>query len=196
MRFELARTDLDRFDLTKRRIKGAWRTGSKILFKIDRKTKEVLSLMKLIKEDLQGPEIAALLNEHLREMEKHSPPESIHALDLNKLRQPNIHFWSLWDEERIVGCGALKLLDARHAEIKSMRVTYEYRGKGIAKTILSHLIEAAASKGVEKLSLETGSMAAFEPARNLYLSFGFEFCEPFDSYIEDENSVFMTKQIN
>ncbi len=151
--------------------------------------------MKLIKDDLSGAEIAALLNEHLLEMQQHSPPESIHTLDLNKLRQPNIHFWSVWDEDRIAGCGAFKVLEVGHAEIKSMRVTYDYRGKGIAKTILTHLIEQAQLKGIKRMSLETGSMRAFEPARNLYLSFGFSKCGPFASYIEDENSIFMTMRI-
>ena len=151
--------------------------------------------MKIVKDDLTGPEIKSLLEEHLEEMRQHSPPESIHALDLDKLRQPGIQFWSVWDEEQLIGCGALKSLESGHAEIKSMRVTYKYQGKGIANLILEHLIAEAREQNVNRLSLETGSMEGFKRARNLYLKYGFEYCPPFARYKEDPNSVFMTKSI-
>jgi len=151
--------------------------------------------MKIILDDLKGPEIAALLTEHLEDMRATSPPESVHALDLDGLRQPNIRFWTLWDSRNLAGCGALKWLDAEHAEIKSMRTAATYKQQGVASQILQHLINDAKAAGVQRLSLETGSMAFFQPARNLYAKFGFELCGPFADYTLDPNSVFMTKNI-
>ncbi|ABI37408.1 GCN5-related N-acetyltransferase [Shewanella sp. MR-4] len=151
--------------------------------------------MKIILDDLKGPEIAALLTEHLEDMRATSPPESVHALDLDGLRQPNIRFWTLWDGRNLAGCGALKWLDAEHAEIKSMRTAATYKQQGIASKVLQHLINDAKAAGVQRLSLETGSMAFFQPARRLYCKFGFEICGPFDGYQLDPNSVFMTKKI-
>ncbi|MFB2802412.1 GNAT family N-acetyltransferase [Shewanella seohaensis] len=151
--------------------------------------------MKIILDDLKGPEIAALLTEHLEDMRATSPPESVHALDLDGLRQPNIRFWTLWDGRNLAGCGALKWLDAEHAEIKSMRTAATYKQQGIASKVLQHLINDAKAAGVQRLSLETGSMAFFNPARRLYCKFGFEICSPFDGYQLDPNSVFMTKKI-
>jgi putative acetyltransferase len=147
------------------------------------------------KDDLTGPEVAALLEDHLREMALHSPPESIHALDLDALRKPEITFWSVWDKDELVGCGALKQLGAHHAEIKSMRTAPSHRGKGIAKQMLKHILSEAERRGITRLSLETGSMAAFDPARRLYSGFGFVYCDPFADYKEDPNSVFMTKEL-
>ena len=120
--------------------------------------------MKIILDDLKGPEIAALLTEHLEDMRATSPPESVHALDLDGLRQPNIRFWTLWDGRNLAGCGALKWLDAEHAEIKSMRTAATYKQQGVASQILQHLINDAKAAGVQRLSLETGSMAFFLPA--------------------------------
>jgi putative acetyltransferase len=151
--------------------------------------------MKITLDDLKGPEIAALLQEHLEDMRATSPPESVHALDLDGLRQPNIRFWTLWDGNNLAGCGALKWLDAEHAEIKSMRTAAPYKQQGIASKILQHLINDAKSAGVKRLSLETGSMDFFNPARLLYSKFGFEICGPFAEYRLDPNSVFMTKKI-
>ena len=151
--------------------------------------------MKIIIDDLQGPEIAAFLSEHIQDMRAVSPPESRHALDLEGLRKPEISFWTLWIENRIAGCCALKALDPRHGEIKSMRTSSDFRRRGVAAGLLSHLIEAAKDRGLGKLSLETGSMPYFEPARGLYRKFGFRPCGPFASYVEDPNSVFMTKDI-
>ncbi|MFB2654387.1 Uncharacterized N-acetyltransferase YsnE [Shewanella putrefaciens] len=151
--------------------------------------------MKIILDDLKGPEIAALLTEHLEDMRATSPPESVHALDLDGLRQPNIRFWTLWDGRNLAGCGALKWLDAEHAEIKSMRTAATYKQQGIASKVLQHLINDAKAAGVQRLSLETGSMAFFQPARNLYAKFGFELCGPFADYVLDPNSLFMTKRL-
>ncbi|KPN78514.1 GCN5 family acetyltransferase [Shewanella sp. Sh95] len=151
--------------------------------------------MKIILDDLKGPEIAALLTEHLEDMRATSPPESVHALDLDGLRQPNIRFWTLWDGHNLAGCGALKWLDSEHAEIKSMRTAATYKQQGVASQILQHLINDAKAAGVQRLSLETGSMAFFQPARNLYAKFGFELCGPFADYTLDPNSLFMTKKL-
>ncbi len=146
-------------------------------------------------DDLSGSEVAQLVREHLQSMALHSPPESIHALGLESLRKPEITFWSAWEGDDLVGCGALKELDGQHGEIKSMRTSSSHLRKGIAKRVLQHIIEEAKRCGYRRLSLETGSMDAFEPARSLYASFGFQYCEPFSDYIEDPNSVFMTKEL-
>ncbi len=151
--------------------------------------------MKIRIDDLTGPEIAALLEQHLCEMRDVSPPESKHALDLNGLRQPDITFWTVWDGTALAGCGALKELDRFHAEIKSMRTASEYRNKGVASKLLQHIIAEAKSRNYKRLSLETGSMPYFEPARQLYLKFGFVYCGPFADYKEDPNSVYMTKEL-
>ncbi|BDA58887.1 GNAT family N-acetyltransferase [Shewanella xiamenensis] len=157
--------------------------------------KSTIRTMKITLDDLKGPEIAALLQEHLEDMRATSPPESVHALDLDGLRQPNIRFWTLWDGRNLAGCGALKWLDAEHAEIKSMRTAATYKQQGIASKVLQHLINDAKAAGVQRLSLETGSMAFFQPARNLYAKFGFELCGPFADYVLDPNSLFMTKKL-
>jgi putative acetyltransferase len=146
-------------------------------------------------DDLTSREIAVLLADHLQEMNQHSPPESVHALDLEKLRQPKITFWAIWNEDELVGCGALKELDESHAEIKSMRTDPKYRGQGAGKLMLRHILEEATNRGYKRLSLETGSMDAFEPARSLYASHGFTACGPFGDYILDPNSVFMTIEL-
>lgn len=146
-------------------------------------------------DDLSGPEVHELLREHLRNMALHSPPESIHALDLEALREPEITFWTVWEEDQLLGCGALKELDSQHAEIKSMRTSSAHLRKGVAKAMLSHILEEARSRSYRRLSLETGSAQAFEPARGLYASFGFDFCGPFADYVEDPYSVFMTRDL-
>jgi putative acetyltransferase len=146
-------------------------------------------------DDLTGPEVAQLLDEHLQNMAKHSPPESRHALILQELRKPEITFWSVWENGHLVGCGALKELDKKHGEIKSMRTSSSHLRKGVAKKVLQHIIEEAKNRNYRRLSLETGSMAAFEPARRLYASFGFQYCKPFSDYMEDPNSVFMTMEL-
>lgn len=146
-------------------------------------------------EDFSGPDAAELLREHLQDVARHAPPESTHALDLEALRGPDISCWSVWDGANLVGFGALKALDGRHAEIKSMRTARSHLRKGVAKRLLQHMLDEAGRRGYRRVSLETGSMAAFEPARRLYESAGFSYCEPFGSYVEDLNSVFMTRTI-
>lgn len=145
--------------------------------------------------DLSGPEIIALLNEHLRCMALTSSPESRHALDLEGLREPDMTFWTIWNGPDLAGCGALKELDEKHGEIKSMRTAYTYQRKGVASQMLRHLLEEGKRRGYGRLSLETGSMEYFEPARRLYASFGFACCAPFGSYTEDANSIFMTREL-
>lgn len=148
--------------------------------------------MKIIQDTLEGPEVADLLRDHLDQMAVHSPPESRHALDLTGLKAPSITFWSAWDGDQLMGCGALKELDAGHGELKSMKTANAYLKRGVAKALLMHILTEAERRGYRRVSLETGSMAAFEPARRLYAGFGFEFCGPFGDYVEDPNSVFMT----
>ena len=156
-------------------------------------TSQVTFLVDIRIDDLSGPEIRTLLEEHLANMRSISPPESTHALPIEGLRQPEVTFWTAWEDGELLGCGALKQLDAAHGEIKSMRTVSRHLRKGVAKILLDHIIGEALRRGYRRLSLETGSMAAFEPARHLYLSAGFAYCGPFAEYIEDPNSVFMTK---
>lgn len=146
-------------------------------------------------DDLSGPEIADLLREHLHSMTLHSPPESIHALDIEALRRPEITFWSAWEGSELMGCGAIKELDFRHGEIKSMRTASAHLRKGVAAALLRHILDEADRRDYRRLSLETGSMDAFAPARKLYASFGFTECAPFADYVEDPYSVFMTKEL-
>jgi putative acetyltransferase len=146
-------------------------------------------------DDLSSPEIIGLLREHLRSVALHSPPESVHALGLEALRNPDITFWSIWQDSELMGCGAIKELDSRHGEIKSMRTVSSHRRKGIAATLMHHILEEAGRRSYERLSLETGSMDAFAPARSLYASFGFKPCGPFANYVEDPYSVFMTREV-
>jgi putative acetyltransferase len=146
-------------------------------------------------DDLQGSEIAELLEDHLHSMTLHSPPESIHALDLEGLRKPEITFWSAWEDGELLGCGALKELDEKHAEVKSVKTSTAHLRKGVAKQIMLYILEAAKERGYERLSLETGSMDAFLPARKLYETLGFTYCGPFADYTIDENSMFMTRTL-
>ena len=124
-----------------------------------------------------------------------SPPESVHALDLDKLRQPGITFWSVWAGELLLGCGALKELDRIHGEVKSMRTPAAVRRRGAGRAVLAHIIDVAMSRSYERLSLETGAGQAFKPAQALYESVGFTYCGPFGEYCEDPNSVFMTMRL-
>jgi len=146
-------------------------------------------------DDLSSPAITDLLAEHLHDMYEQSPPGSVHALDLDDLRKPSITFWAIWDGETLAGCGALKELDDTHGEIKSMRTAKAYRGKGAGKLMVRHIIDEARKRNYKRLSLETGSMAFFDPARRLYESFGFTYCGPFADYDLDPNSDFMTMEL-
>ncbi len=152
--------------------------------------------MQIRVDDLAGPEIRALLAEHLCNMHQLSPPESVHALDLTGLLQPEMTFWTAWSDGELLGCGALKELSHAHGEIKSMRTVFAHRRKGVARALLLHIIDEARSRSYTRLSLETGSMQAFEPARRLYESFGFTCCSPFAGYTEDPNSIFLTRTLS
>ena len=151
--------------------------------------------MRIELDDLSRPEIHALLNEHLQNMYALSPPESVHALDLERLRRPEITFWTAWEGTQLVGCGALKELDPLHGEIKSMRTPETVRRRGAGRVILNHIIAVARTRGYQRLSLETGSMEAFTPAQKLYESAGFSYCGPFGEYIDDPNSAYMTLRL-
>ena len=144
-------------------------------------------------DDLRGAAVQELLSRHLETMAEHSPPESRHALDLDGLRTPDVTFWSVWNNEALVGFGALKELDRHHGEIKSMHTAVAWRGRRIAARLLEHIIDEARRRGYRRLSLETGSMAAFASGRALYARYDFAECPPFGSYREDPNSVFMTR---
>ncbi len=146
-------------------------------------------------DNLEGPEVLTLLREHLNSLAPTAPAESRHALDLSGLRGPDITFWSIWDGPVLAGFGALKHLSESHAEIKSMRTATTYLRQGVAEKMLRHIIQEATVRGYSRLSLETGSMDFFEPARRLYASFGFVPGLPFGNYKPDPNSVFMTRQI-
>jgi len=151
--------------------------------------------MEIRVDDLSGPEILALLAEHLRDMHRISPAESVHALDVDGLLQPDVTFWSAWTNAELLGCGALKELNPVHGEIKSMRTAVAHRRQGVARAMLEYIITEARGRSYTRLSLETGSMHAFEPARRLYERFGFTYCSPFAGYTEDPNSVFLTRSL-
>ena len=151
--------------------------------------------MKIVVDDLSGPQIARFLSEHVAEMLSVTPPESKHALDLDALRAPGVSFWSVLDGGTVVGCGALKRLDDAHAEVKSMRTVATRQRSGIASLILGHIIAEARRMGFSRLSLETGSGEFFAPARRLYEKFGFSYCEPFADYRPDPLSVFLTRAL-
>lgn len=146
--------------------------------------------------NLLHPEVRQLLNEHLKNMYEITPAKSVHALDVERLKAPEITFWTVWENNILLGCGALKEIDKRHGEIKSMRTPLAHRRKGAGKIILTHIINVAKERSYERLSLETGNFDAFLPARKLYESFGFTYCGPFGDYKADPNSVFMTLSLN
>lgn len=151
--------------------------------------------MRIEIDDLTRPAIHALLNEHLQSMHALSPPESVHALDLSKLRSSDITFWSAWEGDELLGCGALKELDRTHGELKSMRTPQSLRRRGAGRAILEHALGVARARGYARLSLETGTVEAFVPAQRLYASVGFEVCGPFADYREDPHSLFMTLRL-
>ncbi|MGZ8702620.1 MAG: GNAT family N-acetyltransferase [Gaiellaceae bacterium] len=148
--------------------------------------------MRIEIDDLRHPEVLALLNEHLRNMSELSPPEQVFALDVTKLREPDITFWTVWDGEVLLGCGALKELSPTQGEIKSMRTPQMLRRRGAGRAVLTRIVEVARQRGYTTLSLETGSHPAFQKAQKLYQSFGFAYCGPFGSYRDNGHSVFMS----
>jgi putative acetyltransferase len=152
--------------------------------------------MEIALDDPARPDVRALLEEHLRHMHELSPPESVHALDLSGLKTPEISFWTARENGRLLGCAALKELDVQHGEIKSMRTPEHLRRRGAGRALLEHILREARARGYRRLSLETGSMAGFEPARRLYEQHGFRECPPFGDYALDPHSVFMTLELN
>jgi putative acetyltransferase len=150
-----------------------------------------MPLISIHEDDLSGAEIRALLKLHLADAYANSPPGSVHALDLDGLRDPKVTFWSVWDGQNLLGCGAIKELNSSHGEIKSMRTHADHLRKGIGATVLEHLIDQAKIRGYERLSLETGSNEAYAPARALYERFGFIECGPFADYEIDDFSFYM-----
>ncbi|MFI9052872.1 GNAT family N-acetyltransferase [Streptomyces sp. NPDC053427] len=151
--------------------------------------------MKIVVDDLSGPEIARFLQDHVRQMQSVTPLESKHALDLDSLRKPEITFWSVSDGDTLVGCGAIKRLDAAHAELKSMRTRPSRKRSGVASLLLAHILTESTRRGFTRLSLETGAAEFFLPARTLYEKFGFRECGPFAGYRPDPNSTFMTRAL-
>ncbi|MEI3867383.1 GNAT family N-acetyltransferase [Microbacterium sp. CCNWLW134] len=141
------------------------------------------------------PPVRNLIDVHLRDMHGLSPEGSVHALGADALDVASVELWAAWDGAVLAGVGALAALDADRGELKSMRVADEYRGRGVGRMILRHLIERARQRGMTSLWLETGSAPAFAPARGLYLSEGFVLCEPFGGYSPDPHSVFLTRRV-
>ncbi|MGN0922439.1 MAG: GNAT family N-acetyltransferase [Cellvibrio sp.] len=147
--------------------------------------------MKIILDDLTHPSVALLLEEHLADMRSISPPESVHALDLTKLKQPNIRFWTAWTDDALLGCIAIKLLGENQGEIKSMRVSIQARRNGVARALLNHALDWGRQNGLATFYLETGSHEFFRPAHRLYETFGFVYSGPFGGYRESPHSIFM-----
>jgi putative acetyltransferase len=146
-------------------------------------------------DDLSSEESQSIVREHMAGMLANTPIESVHALPLEKLRKPSISFWTAWSGKELCGCGALQMLDSEHGEIKSMRTRANFLRQGVGQAILTHIIKEANTRGMNRLSLETGSSDAFAAARAMYLRNGFEICGPFSDYKLDPLSVFMTKQL-
>ncbi len=151
--------------------------------------------MEIKVDPITHPQVLELLNQHLQDMNSNSPEESVHALDVSGLQHPSVTFWTLWNNDQLLGCGALKRLDDQHGEIKSMRTATSARKQGIASKLLAHIIEHAKQQGYQRLSLETGSMEFFHPAHRLYQSYGFAECGPFGDYQLDPYSLFMTREV-
>ena len=151
--------------------------------------------LEIRRDDLTDPPLIALVREHYAEMHRVSPPGSCHVLDLDGLRRPDVTFWSAWEGATLAGCGALKELDPRHAEIKSMRTAATHLRRGVGAQVLEHLLGVARQRGYRRLSLETGSQPHFDPARRLYERYGFVVCGPFEGYVEDPASIFMTREL-
>jgi putative acetyltransferase len=151
--------------------------------------------MRILEDNLTGPEIRALLEVHFAGMLASSPPESCHFLDFDGLNASDVTFWSIWDGDELAGCGAVKELSPAHGEIKSMRTHADYLRKGAGAQMLEHIIATAHERGYARLSLETGSTPDFDAAHGLYLRYSFEYCPPFGDYIEDPFSQFMTLQL-
>ena len=149
--------------------------------------------MKSIEGNFDNPEVDDLLRKHFIELKSVSPAGSTHVLDIDGLKNPSIKFWSLWENEKLTGCGALKFLDKTHGEFKSIRIHDSFRKMGYGINVINHLIYEAKKLHITRLSIETGAGDFFKPARKLFKKCGFENCEPFAHYKEDINSVYLTK---
>lgn len=147
------------------------------------------------RDDLRSDAVLALLARHLELMRATSPPEDVHALDLEGLRAADVSAWSAWHGDAVIGCAALKALDEGHGEIKSMHVASAARGRGVGAALLNHILDEASGRGWTRLSLETGSTSHFAPARALYARHGFETCQPFADYAASPHSTFMTRVV-
>jgi putative acetyltransferase len=146
-------------------------------------------------DDPLAPDVLALLDAHMEHNHAHSPPEDVFALDANELRAEDITFFSMRQDGKLLGIGAIRVMDAEHAEIKSMHTAASARGTGVARAMVEHLLAFARERGITRVSLETGTMDGFAPARALYASFGFERCEPFADYPNSPNSLCMTLRL-
>lgn len=155
----------------------------------------MIAALRIVPDDLTSPAILALLQSHLDDMHRWSPPESVHAMPAERLRQPDVTFFSAWDGETLAGCGAIKHLDAKHGELKSMRAAPQYRGRGVGRAVLDHLLAEARRRGYTRVSLETGRPEPFLPAQSLYRANGFVECPPFANYVADDFSICMTRML-
>jgi len=155
----------------------------------------MIESLRIVPDDLTGPAILALLQAHLDDMHRWSPPESVHAMPAERLRQPDVSFFSAWDGEALAGCGAIKHLASDHGELKSMRVAAEYRSRGVGWAMLDHLLGEARRRGYARVSLETGRPASFAAAQRLYRANGFVECAPFADYVADDFSICMTRML-
>ena len=153
-------------------------------------------MLKSIEGNFDHPEVNQLLKKHFIELRAASPEGSAHVLDILGLKVPSIKFWSLWENDQLMGCGALKFLDENHGEFKSIRIHDNFKGKGKSIKIINHLIEKARLLNIKKISIETGAGNFFIPARKLFDNCGFKPCAPFAHYKEDVNSLYLTKPID
>ena len=153
-------------------------------------------MLKSIEGNFDNPEVHELLTKHFVELRAASPEGSAHVLDIPGLKDKSIKFWSLWQNEMLMGCGALKFLEKNHGEFKSIRIHDNFRNQGNGIKVVNHLINEAKKLNIKKLSIETGSGKFFEPARKLFKSCDFKPCKPFAHYKKDVNSIFLTKLIN
>ena len=152
-------------------------------------------MIESIEGNFEHPEVNELLTKHFIELRAASPEGSAHVLDITGLKDPSIKFWSLWEDQKLMGCGALKFLDKNHGEFKSIRVHDNFRNKGNGIKVINHLIKEAEKLHIKRLSIETGAGKFFEPARKLFDKCNFEPCAPFAHYKEDKNSIYLTKVI-
>ena len=153
-------------------------------------------MIKSIEGNFDHPEVHELLTKHFIELRAASPEGSAHVLDIPGLKTPSIKFWSLWEDNQLLGCGALKFIDKEHGEFKSIRVHDDFRNKGNGIKVITHLIDKARKLNIKRVSIETGAGIFFNSARKLFKKCNFDVCEPFAHYKEDINSIYLTKLIN